>query len=200
MICLESRSPQPVSSVPSTNSSCCSKCLRVSKHWKTLLTAWPRFWAKIDVSGSKRPLRERMIKPYISYSRGIVSEATLNCADLQGSRVLDILFERCKLLAKVSITGGGFLGESLVRASVHAKNLKVLHTGSAVISQDTAMQIMSNCSNLEEVSFGSVLQDPFPTPWPPSQTLRSFSIKLMHPVGRSRPSNVTLVSSSSIVF
>jgi len=160
----------------------------------SLLTAWPRFWARIDVSGSKRPIRERTIKPYISYAKGTTSEATLNCSDVQASKVLDVLLQKCKSLSRIAITGGGFLGESLVRASTNATHLRSLQTGSAVLSQDTAMRIMANCANLEEVSFGSVMQDPYPTAWPQCQKLRSFEMKFTHLEGRSRPSNVTFVS------
>lgn len=177
----------------------CSKCLRVSKHWKTLLTAWPCFWTKVDVSGSKKPIREGTIKPYISYSKGGITEVIVNCSDLQASKVLDLLVQKCKILSKISISGGGLLGESLVRASTMAKYLRMLQTGSAALSQDTAMQIMANCPTLEEVSFGNIMQDPYPTIWPSCSKLRSFQLKLLHPVGRSRPSNVTLVSEDFIV-
>lgn len=177
-----------------------SKCLRVSKHWKTLLTAWPCFWAKVDFSGSRKPIRERTIKSYIGYSKKLVTEAKLNCSDLQASKVLDILFQNCKGLSSTSIMGGGLLGESLVRTSANAKNLRTLQTGPAVVvSQDTAMRVMSNLPNLEEVRFGNVTQDPYPTPWPTQNLkLRSFTIHLTHPSGRSRPTNVMLVSVDTI--
>jgi len=167
--------------------------MRVSKHWKNLLTAWPCFWTKVDLSESKRPIRERTIKPYIAYAKSGITEAILNCSDLQGSRVLDILLQKCKLLAKISLVGGGLIGESLVRASALAKNLRSLQTGCAALSQDTAMQVMANCPNLEDVSFGNTMQDPYPTKWPVCPKLRSFHMKLLHPAGRNRPTNVTMV-------
>lgn len=106
-------------------------------------------------------VRSETIWTYILFAQGNVKYARLANITLQGSQTLWKLFKKCKHLAELTLQTGGILGSSLKHASSHARNLRSLSCGVAVVVDTTSLITMINsCPNLAVVSCSAIQHTP----------------------------------------
>lgn len=161
--------------------------LRVSKHWKAILTSRPALWTNMDlfISNDRQlAVRPRSVKALIKYSQSKITRARLHrFSDRDGLR---LLATTCKALEELHFGNTQFGGDTLIETVMMSKALKTLNISRAIeLTLDQVTQIMKYRPTLENVQVDYIKPPRQRADWKVDlPAFKSLHLTLYLPLGR----------------
>lgn len=142
-----------------------SACTRVSKQWNTLIAALPSLWTSLDLSGAKKPVKNKFISHCINRSQRQITTAHLKLL-ASSEKAIDGLIRNCKDLSSFTLVDGGLRSLDFVQQLRPARNLSLLRLGpNSPIGSDTLTQVLRELSTISDLEVSSVIPSSNPVTW-----------------------------------
>ncbi|QDS70831.1 hypothetical protein FKW77_005038 [Venturia effusa] len=161
--------------------------LRVSKHWKAILTSRPALWTNMDlfISNDRQlAVRPRSVRALIKYSQCKITRARIHrFSDREGLR---LLATTCKGLEELRFGNTQFGGDTLIETTMMSKALKTLNISRAIeLTLDQVTQIVKYRPTLESLQVDYVSPPRQRADWKVDlPAFRSLHLTLHLPLGR----------------
>lgn len=160
-------------------------CLAVSKGWKRLLESSPKLWTTFDTTNVKKAISGKSFKIHLRRSHWTLDRAIISMKANIDRDKLTVMTKNCKKLREVKFVGSGLIGDSLVKALPHAKNMDTLFVGRGIsITLSTVQTLLKNCKefgqSLTNVTFLNMAGSPggiIAGRWTASESLKSIHLQ-----------------------
>lgn len=169
----------------------CSRLLRVSRSWKSLLSAIPSLWSHIDLSAATKMVSMAAIRSYVQQSRGTASQASLQLLTKNHVDIIGYIARTCEILGRIDITHGTFL-QVLVEKAPLIMTLRILNISSKCdVDLKIVTQLLGHCENLERAEFNATYTSQWLHEWQGNMSqLRSLTINSGTPQDLGAPLNI----------
>lgn len=161
--------------------------LRVSKHWKAILTSRPALWTNMDlfISNDRQlAVRPRSVKALIKYSQCKITRARIHrFSDKEGLR---LLATTCKALQELHFGTTQFGADTIIETTMMSKALKTLNISRAIeLTLDQVTQIVKYRPTLENLQVDYIKPPRYHADWKVDlPALKSLHLTLHLPLGR----------------
>lgn len=161
--------------------------LRVSKHWKAILTSRPALWTNMDlfISNERQvAVRQSSVNALIDYSKYQITRARIHrFSDPKGLRKLATT---CKALRELHFGRTQFGGDTIIETVMMAKALKTLNISAAIeLTLDQVTQIVKYRPTLENLQVDHVKPPRQRADWKVElPAFKSLHLRLHLPLGR----------------
>jgi F-box/TPR repeat protein Pof3 len=176
-------------------------CLRVSRHWKAILTSRPMLWTNMDlfVNNEKQvAVRSSSVRALIKYSKCQITRARIHRYSDQGG--LRSLATTCKSLLELHFGNTQFGGDTIIETVMMAKALKTLTISRAVMLQlDQVTQIAKSRPTLENLRIDHISPPRHMAEWKVDlPSFKSLSLTLHLPIGRLQEPYLELLNLNTL--
>ncbi|TLD38618.1 hypothetical protein E2P81_ATG01161 [Venturia nashicola] len=161
--------------------------LRVSKHWKAILTSRPGLWTDMDlfISNDRQlAVRPKSVKALIKYSQCKITRARIHrYSDKEGLR---LLATTCKALKELHFGNTQFGGDTIIETTMMSKALKTLNISRAIeLELDQVTQIVKYRPMLENLQVDYIKPPRYHADWKVDlPVFKSLHLTLHLPLGR----------------
>lgn len=129
----------------------CRRCTGVSKQWRVFINSLPKLWTQVDLSESRRSVKNAFLSHCINTSKHQVSSATLKRLATP-DKAITALVRSCRSLQTLKLIDGGLISPDLIHQLQSARKLSCLVLGTeAPISLDTATLLLRDLPTLVQL-------------------------------------------------
>jgi F-box/TPR repeat protein Pof3 len=161
--------------------------LRVSRHWKAILTSRPALWTNMDLfinNDRQVAVRPSSVIALIKYSKCQITKARIH--RFSDHRGLRSLATTCKGLEELHFGNTQFGGDTIIETAMMTKALKALNISRAIkLSLDQVTQIVRHRPTLENLQVDHIEPPRHTADWKIDlPAFKSLNLTLLLPLGR----------------